>query len=161
MDLHDNAMTKDVADTFPREVWKLHGLPTKIISNMHAKFAGEFWESLCKMLGVKRCMSTAYHSQTDGQTERANQGLEGYLRIVGTYDQNHGYQLLPLVEHGYNNSATNPHKMTPFFANYGLHPQVEWMKERAAHDPGATMYGHWMQDIHPQVKQTLEKRGSR
>jgi len=154
--LHENATAKDVADTFLREVWKLHGLPTEIISDMDAKFSGEFWESLCKMLGVKRRMSTGYHPQTDGQTERTNQVLEGYLRTFVNYDQNHWYQLLPLAEHAYNNSATNAHKITPFFANYGFHPQMEWMKEREAHKPGATLYAHWMQDIHQQAKQTLE-----
>ena len=102
-------------------------------------------------------MSTAYHPQTDGQTERTNQVLEGYLRTFVNYDQNDWYQLLPLAEHAYNNSATNGHKMPPFFANYGFHPQTEWMKEREAHNPGATLYAHWMQDIHRQAKQTLEK----
>jgi len=63
---------------------------------------------------------------------------------------------LPFAEHAYNNSATNAHKMTPFFANYRFHPQTEWMKEREAQNPGATMYAHWMQDIHQQAKQTLE-----
>ena len=81
-------------------------------------------------------MSTAYHPQTDGQTERTNQVLESYLRTFVNYDQNDWYQLLPLAEHAYNNSATNAHKMTPFFANYGLHPQTEWMKEREAQSPG-------------------------
>jgi len=76
--LHENATAKDVADTFLREVGKLRGLPTEIISEMDAKLSGEFWESLCKMLGVKRRMSAAYHPQTDGQTERTNQVLEGY-----------------------------------------------------------------------------------
>jgi len=47
--------------------------------------------------------------------------------------------------------------MTPFFANSGFHPQTEWMKEREAHNPGATLYAHWMQDLHRQAKQTLEK----
>jgi len=46
--------------------------------------------------------------------------------------------------------------MTPFSANYSFHPQTEWMKEGEAHNPGATMYAHWMQDIYRQVKQTLE-----
>jgi len=154
--LHENATAKDVADTFLWQVCKLHGLPTEIISDMDAKFSGEFWESLCKMLGVKRRMSTAYHLQTDGQTERTNQVMERYLRTFVNYDQNDWYQLLPLAEHAYNNSATNGHKMTPFFANYGFHPQMEWMKEREAHNPWATMYAHWMQDIHQQAKQTLE-----
>ena len=82
--------------------------------------------------------------------------LEGYLRTFVNYDQDDWYQLLPLAEHAYNNSTTNAHKMTPFFANYGFHPQTEGMKEREAHNPGATMYAHWMQDIHQQAKQTLE-----
>jgi len=154
--LYENATAKDVADTFFREVWKLQGLPTEIISDMDPKFSREFWQSLCKMQGVKRRMSMAYYHQTDVQTERTNQVLEGYLRTFVNYDQNDWYQLLPLAEHAYNNSATNAHKMTPFFANYGFNPQREWMKEREAHNPGATMYAHWMQDIHQQAKQTLE-----
>ena len=156
---HENATAKDVVDTFLRKVWKLHGLLTEIISDMDAKFSGEFWESLCNILGVKRRMSTAYHPQTDGQRVRTNQVLEGYLRTFVNYDQNDWYQLLPLAEHTYNNSATNAHKMTPFFANYGFHPQTEWMKDREAHNPGATMYAYWMQDIHQQAKQTLENMG--
>jgi len=108
------------------------------------------------MVGVKRCMSTRYHPQTDGQTERTNQVLEGYLRIFVNYNQSDWYQLWPLAGHAYNNSATNAHKMTPFFANYCFHPQTEWMKEREPHNPGAKMYAHWMQDIHRQAKQTLE-----
>ena len=123
---------------------------------MDAKFSGAFWASLSRMLGVKRCMSTAYHPQTDGQTERTNQVLEGYLRTFVNYDQHDWYQLLPFAEHAYNHSPTNTHKMNLFFANYGFHPQTEWMKEREAHNPGATMYAHWMQDIHRQAKQTLE-----
>jgi len=154
--LHEKATAKDIADTFLRQGWKLHGLPTEIISDMDAKLSGELWESLCKMLGVKRRMSTAYHPQTDGQTERTNQVLEGYLQAFVNYDQDDWYQLLPLAEQAYNNLATNAHKMTPFFANYGFHPQTEWMKEREAHNAGAALYVHWMQDIHQQAKQTLE-----
>ena len=104
-----NATAKNVADVFLREVGKLHGLPTEIISDMDAKFSGEFWESLCKSLNIKRRMSTAYHPQTDGQTERTNQVLEGYLRNFVNYDQNDWYQLLPLAEHASNNSVTNAH----------------------------------------------------
>ena len=101
-------------------------------------------------------MSKAYHPQTDGETERTNQVLQGYILTFVNYDQHDWYQLLPLAEHADNNSATNAHKMTPFFANYGFDPQTEWMKEREAHNPGETMYAQWMQDIHRQGKQTLE-----
>ena len=86
--LETNATASDVADTFLKEVWKLDGRPSQIISDMDGKFSGEFWESLCKSLGTKRKMTTAYHSQTDGQTERTNQVLKGYLRNFVNYDQN-------------------------------------------------------------------------
>ena len=54
--LATDATAKDVADTFLREVWSLHGLPLEIISDMDAKFSGEFWESLCKSLGINQRM---------------------------------------------------------------------------------------------------------
>jgi len=72
MGLHENTTAIDVADTFLREVWKPHGLRTEIISDMEVKFSGEFWESLCKMLGAKRRTWTAYHPGTDGRTKRTN-----------------------------------------------------------------------------------------
>jgi len=97
--LHENVTRTDFADTFLREGWKLHGLPTEIISDMDVKLSGEFWESLCKMPGVQQRMSTAYHPQTDGQMERTNQVGEGYSRRFVNYDQDDWYQLLPLAEH--------------------------------------------------------------
>ena len=102
-------------------------------------------------------MSTAYHPQTDGQTERVNQVLGGYLRIFVNYDQNDWYHLLPLAQFAYNNSATSARRMTPFFANYGYDPQTEWLKEREAQNPGANMYGHWMKMIHQKARESLEK----
>jgi len=67
-----------------QELWKRRGLPMEIISDLDAKFSGEFWESLRMLLGMKRNMSTAYHPQTDCQSERTNQVLEGYLKISST-----------------------------------------------------------------------------
>ena len=84
--LEEKATARDIADVFLKEVWKHHWLPTEINSDMDAKFAGEFWESLCKKLGIKRKMSTAYHPQIDGQTERVNQVLGGYICIFVNYD---------------------------------------------------------------------------
>ena len=67
--LEENVIAEDVVEAFLKEVWKLYGLSSEVISDMDAKFVEEFWESLCKKLGVKRKMSTAYHPQTDGQTQ--------------------------------------------------------------------------------------------
>ena len=74
--LATNASPKDFTNTFLKEIWKLHGLPSEIVSDIDTKFLGVFWESLCKALGIKRRMSTAYHPQKDGQTERTKQVLQ-------------------------------------------------------------------------------------
>jgi len=92
--LATNVTAKDVADIVLREVWKLHGVPSTIIADMDAEVLGEFCESLCKALGIKRRMSTAYHPQTDRQTERTTQVLEGYIRNFVNYNQNDWNQLL-------------------------------------------------------------------
>jgi len=97
--LNKNMSAIDVADRFSREVWKLDGLRTQIISDMDAKFPGEFWESLHKSLGIKREMSTAYHSERDGQKKITTQQLEGYLGNFVNYNQNDWHQLLPLAKH--------------------------------------------------------------
>jgi len=155
--LHENATAKEVAEAFLKAVWKLHGLLSEIILDMDMKCACEFGKSLCKKHGVKRKISTADHPQTDGQTERVNQVSGGYLPIFVNYDQDDWYHLLRLAEYAYNNSVTMAHDMTPFFAKYGYHPQTKWLKERETQSPGANLYAHWMQTIHQQARQSLER----
>ena len=79
--LHENATTSDVAKAFLKEVWKHHGLPEDIVSDRDSKWTGNFWKELCESLSIKRKLSTPFHPQTDGQTERVNQTLEKYLRM--------------------------------------------------------------------------------
>lgn len=70
----------DVADIFLDHIFKLHGLPATIVSDRDKIFTSIFWTSLFEKLRVGLHFSTAYHSQSDGQTERLNQCLESYLR---------------------------------------------------------------------------------
>src|SRR5436853_3918107 len=65
---------------FLKEIWRYHGLPESIISDRDSRFTSKFWTSLMKLLGVKLNVSTAFHPETDGQTERVNQTLEQYIR---------------------------------------------------------------------------------
>jgi len=76
--------------------------------------------------------------------ERVNQVQGGYLDIFVNYDQDDWYHLLPLAKLAYNIFVTNAHNMTPFFPNYGYYPQTEWLMEREAGNPGATLYAHGM-----------------
>ena len=110
---------QDLARTFLQEIWRLHGLPEEIISDRDSRFEGCFWDSLMKLLNVDVRMSTAYHPQTDGQTERVNQTLEQYLRNYCSYQQDDWFELLPLAEHAYNSATSESSKVSPFYANYG------------------------------------------
>jgi hypothetical protein len=70
---------RDLAIIFAKEIWRLHGLPFDIVSDRNTRFTSHFWQELTKHLGINLSMSTAFHPQSDGQTERINEILEVYL----------------------------------------------------------------------------------
>ena len=107
---------------FLENIWKLHGLPSSIISDRDPVFTSKFWAELMGRLDVQLRKSTAFHPETIAQTERVNQSLEQYLHHYCNYEQDNSYDLLPLAEYAYNNSVTTATQMCPFFANYGFHP---------------------------------------
>jgi len=112
----------DLAKGFAREVWRLHGLPTDIVSDRDSRFTSGVWQAFLSLLGIRPRMSTAFHPQTDGQTERLNQTIESYLRAFVGQEQDDWVRLLPMAEFAYNNSVTTGNGISPFYANYGFHP---------------------------------------
>ena len=110
---------KKYAELYMDRILCLHGVPKTIISDRGTQFVARFWEQLHTCLGTRLIRSSAYHPQTDGQTERINQILEDMLRAcVLTYPQKWD-QCLPLAEFSYNNSYQESIKMAPFEALYG------------------------------------------
>ena len=109
-----------------------HGLPDSIISDRGAIFTSKFWSSLCYFLGIKRRLSTAFHPQTDGQTERQNSTMEAYLRAFVNWEQNDWARLLPMAEFAYNNSKNANTGHTLFELNCGYDP---WMSYKEEVDP--------------------------
>eukprot|EP00253_Pinus_taeda_P019272 PITA_19272 len=85
--VRDTYNVTDVAQVFISEVIRLHGLPTKIISDRDSRFISRFWTSLQSTLGTQLNLSTAYHPEIDGQTERVNQVMEDMLKIYEVEDQ--------------------------------------------------------------------------
>jgi len=75
-----NRKGKELALIFVREVWRLHGLPKRVVSDRDMVFMSSFWSEVMRLLEVELDKSSAYHPQTDGQTEQVNQILEHYLR---------------------------------------------------------------------------------
>ena len=99
--LHGNKktdMTKQIANVFCKNIYKLHGFPKVIVSDRDAKFNGKFWRQFFKQVGTSLNMSSTYHPQTDGHTKVVNKYLESYLRCFVTDKENHQSQWLHLAE---------------------------------------------------------------
>lgn len=115
---------KDLARLLYDRVYPLHGLPLQIISDRGTQFAAQVFQEWCKLLGIKSTMTTAYHPQADGQTERVNQELKQYLRCYVDFNLDDWSDLLPVAEFAYNNQAHESTKTSPFFLEYGRHPRA-------------------------------------
>ena len=110
-------------------VVRYHGLPDSIVTNRGSLFTSKFWSSLCYFLGIKRKLFTAFHPQTDGQTERQNSTMEAYLRAFVNFEQNDWAQLLPMAEFAYNNAKNASTGHTSFELNCGYHPHVSYEED--------------------------------
>jgi hypothetical protein len=101
---HTNINAKGAALLFLKEVWKHHGMPQVVVLDRGPQFTARFMNKLYWLLGIKLAMLTAYHPQTDSQTEHVNQVLEGYLRTFTSQQQEDWDSPLPMGEFFYNNS---------------------------------------------------------
>ncbi|KAF4476546.1 Transposon Tf2-9 polyprotein [Colletotrichum fructicola Nara gc5] len=113
---------EECAYTFLKYIIANHGTPKEIVSDRDKIFTSNFWKSIMSHLGIKQSMSTAFHPQTDGQTERINQILETYLRAYVNYNQDNWVVLLPIAQFAYNSAVGESTKESPFYLNYGFEP---------------------------------------
>ena len=121
----DTAM--DHARLFFRDVFRIHGLPVAIVSDRDARWTSNFWSVLFSKLGTRLQMSTSFHPQSDGQTERANRTVQQIMRCLldaSALEEDKWDEWLPAVEFAYNNSRHASTGMTPFYLNAGQHPRV-------------------------------------
>ena len=121
----------ELADVFMAKIHRHYGQPDSIVTDRGSVFTAKFWQSFTHFLKIRRRLSTAFHPQTDGQTERQNQTLEQYLRAYINYQQDDWTRLLPEAEFAYNNSRNATTGMTPFMALMGYNPS----RDLAGHDP--------------------------
>ena len=97
-----NVSSEGIAKIYRDDIWKLHGVPRKILSDRGPQFASKFMEEFTKVLGIKRQLSTAYHPQTDGQMERINQEIGTFLQHYMNYQQDDWTNWLAAAEFQYN-----------------------------------------------------------
>jgi hypothetical protein len=111
-----------VATAFMNNVYKLHSRPSSIVSDRDKVFLSKFWQELFWMTGTQLNFSSPYHPETDGQTERVNQCLEGYLRCFVHSCPQKLLQWHPLVEFWYNTTKHSAISKSPFEVVYGCEP---------------------------------------
>ena len=116
-----NISLEKIAKIYRDDIWKLHGIPRKILSDRGPQFALKFMEEFTKALGTKRQLSMAYHPQTDGQTERINQEIGTFFHHYVNYQQDDWTNWLAAAEFQYNDKKYAATRKTPFELNFGRH----------------------------------------
>ena len=119
---YGTATAVDIAKLFVDSVVRVHGLPRTIVSDRDRKFTSNFWKEVFKNMGTTLAMSSGFHPQTDGQTERANRTIEEILRAYVGKRQNNWDKRLGMMEFAYNNAVNSSIGFTPFYLCYGRHP---------------------------------------
>ena len=112
------------ADILLRRVFPRFGLPDKLISDRGPQFAARAFQDLCRLLGIESAMSTAYHPQTDGGTERVNQEIEAYLSTYCTANSDTWAKALPILEFTHNSRTHADRTSSPFELIMGTKPKA-------------------------------------
>lgn len=119
---HTTATAKETAELFLKHVFREHGAPESIVTDRDARFMSQFWREFFRMMGTKLKPSTAYHPQTDGQTERANRTLIEQLRHYVGHNQDDWSKYLPHLEFAVNSAVNDSIGMSPFVCDKGRQP---------------------------------------
>ncbi|KAK3204109.1 hypothetical protein GRF29_106g1840700 [Pseudopithomyces chartarum] len=119
----EEAMTaEELAYEVDNALFAEHGPPEEFITDRDKLFTSKYWDTFTAELGTNRKLSTSFHPQTDGQTERTNQTLEQYLRFYVNKQQDNWVELLPTAQLAYNSARSGTTGYSPHYANYGYEP---------------------------------------
>jgi hypothetical protein len=119
----DSLEVEAVVQAFIEWIWREEGYPERVVSDRDSQFTSHFWKRMCERIGTKPKMSTAWHPETDSQTESANTALKQYLRAYVNYEQNDWVDFLPVAEFEANSDKNTLTGMAPFIATKGYLPK--------------------------------------
>lgn len=150
---------RDFARLFFRHVFRLHGMPTSIISDRDPRWTSHFWEALFSMLGTRLKMSTAFHPQTDGQSESTNRIVQQVLRVLVNERNIDWDECLPAAEFAINNAVHTSTQMTPFEVCQGRKPLTPMALTHKTTESAVPAAAHWVQrqaEVLELVRKNLE-----
>jgi hypothetical protein len=127
----------ELARLFFEHVICKRGVADNIVTDRSTQFTSRLWTRVPSHLSTDHRLSTAFHPQTDGQTDRQHQTMEQYLQAFCNYEQDNWVGLLPLAEFAYNNAIHASTRMTPFWANYHYHPVMQWKASKQPSSPNS------------------------
>jgi len=153
----EGTSAEGLARLFWDNVWKLHGLPESVVLDRGPQFVVELTKELNRMLGIETRLSTAFHPQTDGQTEQMNQELEQYLRLFVEHRQRDWPEWLASTEFAINHKAHTATKMLPFMENYGRELRMGGDIRKKGKVESATEFVERMKKVHKEVGVALKK----
>jgi len=153
----EKTLAEGLAKLFRDQVWKLHGLPESIVSDRGAQFVAGMMKELNNLLEIQTKLSTAYHPQTDRQTERINQELEQYLRVFINHRQEQWPDWLGMAEFMYNSKVHTVTKISLFKVNYGQDPRMGFEGRRKRKYEVAGKFVEKMKKIQEEAKAMLGK----
>ena len=153
---------KTLAEIFVCQVNRYHGVPRDIVSDRDPRFTSQFWREVHRLMGTKLKMSTSFHPQTDGQTERVNRVLEDMLRhFVNARQNDWDGHLLCMAEFAINNAWHESVRNTPFFLNYGQHPLTPASLDLDTRVPAASDFAEGIDDAVKLAKKALSAAQAR
>jgi len=153
----EKTTAEELARLFRDNMWKLHGLPESVISDRGPQFAARLTKELNKILGIETKLSTAYHPQTNSQTERTNQKLEQYLRMYINHRQNNWSEWLATAEFAFNNKVHTATKMSPFKTNYGRELRMGFDIRKKGKNEKVEEFVREMKERHEEARVALVK----
>ena len=122
----DIPTAEETAKAFIKHIFRIHGLPSDIITDRGSQFTSDLWTQIMEKLRITTKIATTDHHETVGQVERCNSFIEQYLRLYSrSFFHDDWVEWLHLAEFVYNNSVHESTKQTPFFINYGFHPPMD------------------------------------
>ncbi len=151
----------ETAQVVVDHIFRIHGLPVDVVSDRGPQFVSRFWKEFCRQIGASTSLSSGFHPQTNGQSERANQDLERTLRCLASHSPSSWSQQLPWVEYSHNSLPVASTGMSPFQCSMGYQPPLFPAQEPEAAVPSALAFVRRCRRTWKRAKEVLARASRR